>query len=140
MPFRLAVFTLLLCGPCGAAPGVVPIAKARNWSGNYLFTLMNAVPPSASGETLCLTVTQSGGILGNPVSGTWTTPSLPQPGQFTQQGQRFIFVYADQNQSIFVEIPITGGAITTGYFVLGAPTREGGVSETADLAIAAGGC
>jgi hypothetical protein len=140
MRFHLAVLTLLFSGPCVAAPGVVPVTKAGNWSGNYLFTLTNAVPPSADGESLCLTVTQSGGILGNAVSGTWTTPSLPQPGQFTQQGQRLIFVYADTHQSIFVEIPITGGAITSGLLVLGAPTTAGGVSETANLTIAAGGC
>jgi hypothetical protein len=138
--FPPSLLALLLAAPCSAAPAIVPIAKANAWTGNYLFTMMNAMPPSANGETLCLTVNQTGGILGVPASGTWTTPSLPLPGQFIQQGQRLIFLYADASQSIFVETAITDGTISAGYFVLGAPTTEGGVSLTSDLRIAAAGC
>jgi hypothetical protein len=138
--FRASVFTLLLAGPCNAAPEIVPGTQINGWAGNYLFTMTNAVPPSVNGETLCLTVAQTGDVLGVAASGTWTTPSLPQPGQFIQQGQRLIFLYADANQSIFIETAITDGTISAGYFVLGGPITGGGVSVTSDLTIAAGGC
>ena len=66
-------------------------SAAQNLAGSWKITFF-LEPGHSTGATQCIVFTQTGGIVGEPKSGTWVAPSFPGwKGQWIQEGDHFRF-------------------------------------------------